>query len=79
MQQGTYGDEDDITLVQQGTYGDDNDIIDISETVTSVKKPYKYKSYKDACSGSKKPSSESTITYGRNPHHVSNRRQVTSE
>ena len=79
VQQSTYGDEDEITLVQQSTYGDGNDTIDISETITSVKKPYIYKSYKDACSGSKKPCSESTVTYGRNPHHISNHRQVTSE
>ena len=78
-QQRTYGNEDDITLMQEGTYGDRNDTIDISETITSVKKPYIYKSYRYACNGSKKPCRESTITYGRNPHHVSNRKQVTSE
>ena len=88
-QQRTYSDGDGVTLTQQSTYGNEDDIIDISEAVTSVNKPYIYKSYRDACNGSKgskKACRESTITYGRNPHHVSNRRrrlpsskQVTSE
>ena len=88
-QQPTYSDGDGVTLAQQSTYGNEDDIIDISEAVTSVNKPYIYKSYRDACNGSKgskKACRESTITYGRNPHHVSNRRrrlpsskQVTSE
>ena len=88
-QQRTYSDGDGVTLAQQSTYGNEDDIIDISEAVTSVNKPYIYKSYRDACNGSKgskKACRESTITYGRNPHHVSNRRQrlpsskqVTSE
>ena len=90
-QQRTYSDRDDA---QQCTYGDGDDTIDISETITSVNKPYIYKSYKDACNGSKEQCSESTITYGRNPitygretitHHDRNRinhpssKQVTSE
>ena len=95
-QQRTYSDGDDVTLAgdgvtlaQRNTYGNEDDIIDISEAVTSVNKPYIYKSYRDACNGSKgskKACRESTITYGRNPHHVSNQRrtlpssrQVTSE
>ena len=86
-QQRTYSDGDDSIT---STYGDEDDIIDISETITSAKKPYIYKSYRDACNGSKKqsndsnkqnngskkPCNESTITYGRNPHHVSNRRRL---
>ena len=79
-QQRTYSDGDDSIT---STYGDEDDIIDISETITSAKKPYIYKTYRDACNGSKKqnndskkPCNESTITYGRNPHHVSNRRRL---
>ena len=82
-QQRTYSDGDDGDDSITSTYGDGDDIIDISETITSAKKPYIYKTYRDACNGSKKPSngskkpcSESTITYGRNPHHVSNRRRT---
>ena len=60
---------------QQITYGDGDDTTDISETLTlviqpdkcqgsSVKQPYIYKSYKNACNGS-------PITYGRDTitHH----------
>ena len=72
---------------QRITYGDGDDTTDISETLTSViqpdkyqgssvKQPYIYKSYKDACNGS-------PITYGRDiiTHHETptNSIQVTSE
>ena len=75
----TYGDGDDTIT---STYGDGDDTIDISETLTLVKKPYIYKSYMEAYSGSKEACSGSPITYERETitHHMNpNSRQVTSE
>ena len=83
----TYGDGDDISETLTSTYGDGDDTIDISETLTSViqpdkyqgssvKQPYIYKSYKDACNGSPITYGRDTITHHENP---TNSRQVTSE
>ena len=83
----TYGDGDDTSETLTLTYGDGDDTIDISETITSViqpdeyqgssvKQPYIYKSYKDACDGSPITYGRDTITHHENP---TNSGQVTSE
>ena len=72
---------------QRITYSDGDDITDISETLTSViqpnkyqgssvKQPYIYKSYKDACNGSPITYGSETITHHETP---TNSIQVTSE
>ena len=63
---------------QRITYGDDNDKTDISETITSVttpdkyqgssmKQPYIYQSYKDACNGKPITHGSDTITHHETP------------
>ena len=72
---------------QRITYGDDSDETDISETVTSVNKPYKYQgssvkqpyiyqSYKDACNGRPITHGSDTITHHETP---TTSKQITSE
>ena len=61
---------------QQTNYGDDSDKTDISETITSVNKPYKYHSYKDACNGRTITHGSDTVTHGDTPTTTP---QVTSE
>ena len=72
---------------QRITYGDGDDTTDISETLTSViqpnkyqgssvKQPYIYKSYKDACNGSPITYGSDTITQPETPNISI---QVTSE
>ena len=72
---------------QQITYGDGNDTTDISETLTSVttpdkyqgssvKQPYIYQSYKDACNGRPITHGSDTITHHETP---TTSIQVTSE
>ena len=72
---------------QQITYGDDSDKTDISKTITSVNKPYKYQStsvkkpymyqsYKDTCNGRPITHRSDNITHRETPTTT---QRVTSE
>ena len=60
-----------VTWINHGpqriNYGDGNDKTDISESITSVNKPYKYQSYKDTCNGRTITYGSDTITHGDTP------------
>ena len=62
--QSNYG---DVNGLQQINYGDDDYKTDVSKSITLVNKPYKYKSYKDACNGSTITHGSNTITHGTTP------------
>ena len=53
--------------IQRINYGVGNDKTDVSESITSVNKPYKYQSYKDTCNGRTITHGSDTITHGGNP------------
>ena len=57
----------DMNGIQRINYGDGNDKTDVSKSITSVNKPYKYQNYKDACNGRTITHGSDTITYGGTP------------
>ena len=71
--QSNYGDVNGIQLIN---YGDDNDKTDVSKSITSVNKLYKYQSYKDVCNGRTITHGSDTVTHDDTPTTTP---QVTSE
>ena len=71
--QSNYG---DVNGLQHINYGDDDYKTDVSKSITSVNKQYKYQSYKDACNGRTITHGSDTITHGGTP---TNTPLVTSE
>ena len=62
--QSTHG---NLNGIQQINYGDDDHKTDVSKSITSVNKTYKYYSYKDACNGNTITHGSNTITHGDTP------------
>ena len=69
-----------VTWINHGpqtiNYGDGNDKTDISKTITSMNKLYKYQSYKEKCNGRTITHGSDTITHCETPTTTP---QVTSE